>query len=476
MATIEHVVVLMLENRSFDCMLGFLYPSDASFRGLTLGEYNNYNGTSYGVWNDVGMSSSTATIPDPDPGELFVDMNMQLFGVGGRPQTPPIMSGFVQSYATQRGKGVYAPATVMHYFTPEQVPIISTLARAFGVCDQWHASAPCQTWPNRFFTHAATCLGHVDNHDFSIPFPAPSIFGRLQEAGASWRVYFHDMPQSILLRDVWLHAVTHYRGFSQFLADAHAGTLPNYSFIEPRYFADLFGSFIPNDEHPPHNVVYGEMLIATVYNALRSSVCWRNTLLIITYDEHGGCYDHIPPPRAVKPDGIIANSWGFDFSAYGVRVPAVIVSPWIPPGSRIRNPPGGDGSGTPFDHTSIIKTLREVFLKGGGHLTARDDAAPSLMSALSLPDANNMGPLSVDASMVQPTPSQVVVRANAAPNGMQASLAAASHNLPDSAPTSEADLPAVPTPLEAASYPTVATAASTAIARTGSFLGVYGAE
>lgn len=471
MANIQHVVVLMLENRSFDCMLGRLYPGDANYRGLTLLEYNNYNSTGYGVWNDPAMLPSTAIIPDPDPGELFTDMNTQLFGSPARPKTPADMSGFAQSYATQPGKGIYAPSAVMHYFTPDQVPVISTLATTFGVCDQWHASAPCQTWPNRFFAHTGTSLGCVNNKDFSIPFTAPSIFGQLQDAGVSWRVYFHDMPQSILLKDVWLHAVTHYRAFSQFLADAQSGNLPNYSFIEPRYFADLFGVFSPNDEHPPHNVIHGEALIATVYNALRSSVCWKNTLLIVTYDEHGGCYDHVHPPAATPPDNCVSQPDLFAFDTYGVRVPAVIVSPWIPSGTKIRNPPGGDGTGTPFDHTSIIRTVRDLFLNGKGQLTDRENAAPSLVGALSLPDATNLGPPSLTPSAAQATLAQVSTLANREPNGIQAALAAASHNLPVNAPASATDLPAE-MPLMPATYSTVAAAAATATDRIKSFLGI----
>jgi phospholipase C len=470
MADIQHVVVLMLENRSFDCMLGRLYPNDPDYRGLTLHEFNNYAGGGYGVWNDSSMTPTTACIPDPDPGEMFTDMNMQLFGNLARPTTPATMSGFAQSYATQTAKGVFAPAAVMHYFTPDQVPVISALAKAFGVCDQWHASAPCQTWPNRFFAHTGTSLGHVDNQTFSVPFDAPSIFGRLEAAQRTWRVYFHDMPQSLLLKDIWPCAASRYRLFSQFLADAHTGALPNYSFIEPRYFADLFGSFIPNDEHPPHNVIYGETLIASVYNAVRSSPCWRNTLLVITYDEHGGCYDHLPPPAAISPDGIIDNDYGFDFSSYGVRVPAVLVSPYIPPGSKIRNPPSGDGSVTPFDHTSIIKTVRELFTLGG-QLTARDAVAPSLMSALTLPQPTNDGPATVEAAPAQPSVELLASRAAAPPNGIQAALAAAAVSLPLS-PSAAAETISDSTTLAPASYPTVATAAASAIARTNSFLGI----
>lgn len=471
MADIEHVVVLMLENRSFDCMLGRLYPNDPDFKGLTLNESNTYGGTPYGVWSDTQLSAHDACIPDPDPGEYFKDMNLQLFGDGGRTDDPPTMCGFAQSYATQPQKGgLYAASGVMHYFTPEQVPVISTLAKAFGVSDQWHASAPCQTWPNRFFVHTGTSLGYVDNKAFPIPFAAPSLFRRLEDAEKSWRVYFHDMPQSILLKDVWRYAISRYRFFSQFLADAHTGALPNYSFIEPRYFTDLFKSFIPNDEHPPHNVVYGEQLIAAVYNAVRSSPCWKQTLLIITYDEHGGCYDHVPPPRATPPDGIVANDDEFAFNTYGVRVPAVIVSPYVPSGSKVRPAPNPDGATRYFDHTSIIKTVCELFLSGD-HLTARDLAAPSLLSALSLATPNNDGPTGIDAGLVPPTVDQLSTRAAAAPNGMQAGLAAASAMLPLAAPASDDETPDPSTPAPG-TYGTVAAAATGAISRTKLFLGV----
>jgi phospholipase C len=464
MPDIQHVVVLMLENRSFDSMLGRLYPNDPDYRGLTLNEFNKYGNAGFGVWNDTGMTAATACIPDPDPGEFFTDMNFQLFGAAGRSDNPPTMCGFAENYVTQT-KG--AASAVMHYFTPEQVPVISTLANAFGVSDCWHASAPCQTWPNRFFAHTGTCLGYVDNKAFPIPFRAPSIFNRLEEEDKTWRVYFHDMPQSMLLRDVWSLAVTHYRSFNQFLADANQGALPNYSFIEPGYFADLFDNFMPNDEHPPHNVVHGEKLIADVYNAVRSSRCWKNTLLIITYDEHGGCFDHVAPPPATPPDASVS---AFKFNTYGVRVPAVLVSPYIPPGSKIRPPMNADGSVTPFDHTSIIKTLRELF-DLGGQLTARDEAAPSLVGALSLASPNNDGPASIAPTLVKPSPDALSARASAAPNGMQDSLANAAANLPLGAPAPGDGIQDAVTPASAG-YPTVALAAASATIRTNLFLGI----
>jgi phospholipase C len=465
-AQIDHVVVLMLENRSFDCLLGRLYPGDPDFRGLTLNETNFY-GMTYGVWNDPQLTPAIACVPDPDPGELFTDMNMQLFGQIERPAGgTPSMSGFARSYGTLPAKEGWRDAgAVMHYFTPDQVPIISGLAKAFGVCDQWHASAPCQTWPNRFFAHTGTSLGHIDNSTFRIPFEAPSIFRRLEDHNQAWRVYFHDMPQSILLGDVWRDALSHYRLFGQFLADAHTGALPSYSFIEPRYFTDLFSNLIPNDEHPPHNVLYGEQLIAQVYNAVRGSPCWKRTLLIITYDEHGGCYDHVAPPEAIPPDNELANTGNFKFDSYGVRVPAVIISPYVSPGSKIRST-----SGTPFDHTSIIRTVRDNFGLGEA-LTARDRVAPSVLPALSLLAPNNDGPPSVATALDAPSPSLLIKRGKAAPNGMQASLSAAATMLPDAPLTYGQNIPQSRTP-DRPAFPTVATAQAAATACVNRFLAI----
>src|SRR3984957_4652411 len=277
---IKHVVVLMLENRSFDCMLGNLYPNRTDFEGLGLhpdqylNPHTQPDGTVIGkpAWNESQLGPASACIPDPDPGELFNDINMQLFGLNGTPNsvTRPPMNGFIDNYVHQPGQR--DPMSVMHYFTPKQVPVISQLAKAFGVSDQWYASAPCQTWPNRFFVHCGTCGGYVNNDDFNdnfaIPFNYPNIFDRLQKKGCSWRIYYHDVPQTLTLGHNW-NPPFHFHPFGTFLENAANGSLPNYSFIEPRYFTDEL-SFIPNDLHPPHNIVYGEQLIAAVYNAVRS--------------------------------------------------------------------------------------------------------------------------------------------------------------------------------------------------------------
>lgn len=412
---INHVVVLMLENRSFDNMLGKLYPKSPGFDGLDGTETNlDANGNAVRVWNRPGTDEITMNIPDPDPGELWTDMNTQIFGIPMPPLPPAAMSGFVKSYLTQTVEppASYKPESVMHYFMPEQVPVISRLARQFAVCDRWHASAPCQTWPNRFFVHTGTANGYENNSPSHFPYQMPTIFNRFEDLdiAGGWRIYFHDVPQTLTLARLWPH-LDGFRFYEEFQHDARTGNLPSYAFIEPRYFADVA---LPNDQHPPHVVTLGEQLIADVYNRLRNGPAWAETLLVITYDEHGGCYDHVAPPKAVPP-GMPATS-PFNFDRYGVRVPAVIVSPFIPQGTVLR-PPGE----TPFDHTSIMATLRKRFSLGAP-LSNRDAAAPDLETVLSLANPDNPGPEHIEPLPFVPSPGDVA-KAQAIPlNNMQEAL------------------------------------------------------
>jgi phospholipase C len=220
------------------------------------------------------------------------------------------------------------------------------------------------------------------------------------------------VPQSITLERLSL-SLDRFRLFDEFLTDAKTGNLPAYSFIEPRYFADVS---LPNDQHPPHVATLGEQLIADVYNAVRSGPAWTRTLLIITYDEHGGCYDHVPPPPAQPPEPKRPEA-AFDFSRYGVRVPAVIVSPYVRQGTVLR--PHDD---TPFDHTSIIATLRKRFPALGPPLTERDAAAPDLSIALTLANPDNLGPDWLDTAPYSASPADVARARIAPPNGMQTAL------------------------------------------------------
>ena len=425
LAQIDHVVVLMLENRSFDCMLGRLYPPSPGFDGLAGNESNlDANGTAVGVWNSPGADSVTMSIPTPDPGELWVDINIQLFGSANVaiPAPAATMSGFAQNYMAQphNGAGPNDPKNVMHYFSPEQVPVISKLARQFAVCDRWFASAPCQTWPNRFFVHTATAGGYENNSPVHFPYTMKTIYNRVQNvATLDWKIYFNDIAQSKTLTELWPLA-DRFRFYEEFKRDAAEGELPSYSFIEPRYFSDWS---MPSDQHPPHVVTLGEQLIADVYNTVRNGKAWTKTLLVIIYDEHGGCYDHVPPPAAVPPSPIASAPFNFD--RYGVRVPAVIVSPYIQQGTVLRAL-----GATPYDHTSVIATLRRRFPELGPPLTQRDAVAPDLGTVLTLQDPDNMGPDWIDALSYAPSPSLVARVQDDALNGMQKALVQLAANLP----------------------------------------------
>lgn len=428
---IAHVVVLMLENRSFDTMLGWLYPDRPDFDGLTGQEANPWHRHEGRVvvkaWNDPGLSRAQASGPDPDPGELFQDMEAQFFGPAGmtpdgRGRGPATMDGFIDNYMRQpRGPDDSIPEApeIMHCFSPAQVPVLSELARAFGVSDRWFASAPCQTWPNRFFLHTGTAGGWVNNDPPHFPYRMPSLFRRLTDCQEDWAVYFHDLPNTALLADLWPRlASADFRLYEQeFAEDARNGVLPAYTLIEPRYFVSRFRAIVPNDQHPPTNLIHAEQLIAKTYNVLRQSPHWEETLFIITYDEHGGTYDHVPPPPAKPPGGPYPD--GFHFDRYGARVPAVIISPLIPAGSIIRP---ADPEGPPFDHTSIIKTVQELFALGAP-LTDRVAAAPSLLPALAGQGPLNLGPEEIAFVPSPPTGEEIKrLRKTDSASGLQYSM------------------------------------------------------
>jgi phospholipase C len=297
----------------------------------------------------------------------------------------------------------------MHYFPPAQVPVLSELARSFAVCDQWHASAPCQTWPNRFFLHTGTANGYPNNSPTHFPYQMPTIFNALSDAGVEWKIYYNDFPQSLTLSKLWPH-LHRFQCYEDFKRHAKEGKLPAYTFIEPRFFTDLG---FPKDQHPPHDVTFGEQLIADVYNHVRTSPCWEKSLLVIIYDEHGGNYDHAPPPLAVPPDNDSGGPFAFD--RYGVRVPAVLVSPYIKPGTILRSAPGGlphHGPPYPFDHASVIATLRKRFgiIKP---LTLRDAVAPVFDGVLNLDTPGNNGPASIDIPPCEFTEAQLQIARDA---------------------------------------------------------------
>src|ERR671936_1454635 len=348
LATIDHIVVLMLENRSFDHMLGFLYadggntsPAGHPFEGLTGTESNaDQTGRPVQVFKIDPTKPHAYFSPGADPGEGYSATNLQLFSADPAP-VPPVAKndGFVTNFDATlkldaaRHRPILSgttPADIMGIFTPELLPVLSGLARGFAVCDHWFCSVPTETIPNRAFAAAATSQGHMN--DSSKPFTGATIFGLLSTAGVPWKIYgFDTAPLTRLdFPDTTNAPDANFGLFPDFQADAAAGRLPGYAFLEPSWGAT------GNSQHPNYDVAKGEQLIHDVYRALRDGPGWNQTLLIVTYDEHGGCYDHVPPPTgAIPPDGT-TGEYGFDFTRFGVRVPTVVVSPLIAPGTVFR--------------------------------------------------------------------------------------------------------------------------------------------
>jgi phospholipase C len=419
LGSLEHIVVLVLENRSFDHMLGFLYADSGNvspitkqpFEGLT-GKESNSDGTGASIPVSALAAGTTNAYftPGADPGEGFVATNVQLFGEASPAAgSSATNSGFVTDFAaTLKGIDAHRPiisgttaSEIMGMFTPELLPVLSGLARGFAVCDHWFSSVPTETFPNRAFVCAATSQGHMD--DSTSKYTSQSIFGLLSAHNLAWSIYGYDSPPLTRLNfpDTTDAPESHFGVFHDFQAAAAAGSLGAYTFLEPSWGSS------GNSQHPNYDVSLGEQLIHDAYYALRNGPAWDQTLLIVTYDEHGGCYDHVAPPTgAVRPDNC-AGEFGFDFTRFGVRVPAVLVSPLIAPGTVFR--PTGT---VPLDHTSILKTVETRW--GLTALTARDAAAPDVGDALTLsqprtddPLAGVSVPTSKSANPVAGTPSHI---------------------------------------------------------------------
>jgi len=325
---IEHLIVLMLENHSYDQMLGYL-PGGS---GLAGDEFNRVD-PSDPASERVTVSSQADYVTTVDPAHDFASVQKQLFGPTGQVTNPAPMSGFVASFTEQAKGDVATGKTIMQSFAPDRLPALTTLARQFCVCDRWFASVPGPTWVNRFFAHAATSDGMVVDtaeHDYNMK----TIYDLLGENKVSWNIYHGDFPQSLVLQRLWL-SLDHFKGFHNFHTDLENGSLAAYTFIEPRFFS--FHEWQATDGHPPHDVRLGEYLLAEVYESLRSSPFWEKSLLVVLFDEHGGFYDHVSPPDGVpNPDGKLSTNPPFDFTRLGVRVPAVLVSPWVEKGRSIR--------------------------------------------------------------------------------------------------------------------------------------------
>jgi phospholipase C len=362
---IEHVVVLMMENRSFDHMLGFV-PGVGDLTGTE---------SCPSPWGDVPVSPTADYVLPVGPDHTHLGILSQL--ANGN-------TGFVTAYdaAVQaaRRKQPDLPAdqakAIMRCFAPERVPVLGTLAQHFVACRHWFASVPGETWPNRNYAHAATSHGQVNI--VIRPYTDRTIFELLGDNHRSWRIY-HDGPAQTwafpkLWVPFWRH---HFKDMDKLWAAIEHDELDHYSFIEPDH------GLLPldktsNNQHPDNNTAAkrdgsdfraGEQLIADVYMRLRANpAVFQKTLLLVTYDEHGGFYDKVSPPAAVPPDQFVWQKDGnrFGFDRLGVRVPAVLISPWLDPATI---------DGPDFEHTSIVASLRALFAPGAKVLNARDGVA-----------------------------------------------------------------------------------------------------
>jgi phospholipase C len=356
---LKHIVVLMMENRSFDHMLGALKAVDARIDGVT-NQLSNPDTTGASV-HPQPLAEFQGQL-DPDPDHHFPAVDLQVFGGDTNPNRVANMQGFVKSYFNQQ-RDVGHSQKIMYYFKQADLPVLTTLALDFAVFNRWFASIPGPTICNRAFAHYGTSFGKVDMDPFDVIEPIKSIYTRLINATPKHtaKIYYYDTTSSTMeVVNLLQNQPELFGTYKQFLSDCDKNLLPEYSFVEPNYndHTTDSGEEVANDQHPDHDVQAGECLIAEVYMRIkRNPNLWPNTALLVVYDEHGGIYDHVVPP-ACTPDKFTAPANGtgtgmeFKFDRLGVRVPAILISPWIPKNTVVDRV---------FDHASIPATVSKFF-------------------------------------------------------------------------------------------------------------------
>src|SRR3954452_18996958 len=354
-APFDTVVVLMMENRSFHHLLGWLPGANGKQAGLT---YPDLTGAPAPTF-DLGDKVQSCGLMDP--AHDFESVAKQFNG------------GKCDSWLTTQKSGDHFP---IGYYTEAQVPVLGALAENYTLFDNYYCSLLGATWPNRFYQLCAAT--DVDQTGL---FPGPSdprpsnlqlaIFDRLKDAGKTAGYYTWGEPMTGLFASKRYDSITFPK--DQFFTEAAAGTLPNVTFIDPDYtlVPELTG--VSNDDHPPSSILNGEAYIAEVYNALRSSPQWDRMVFVVNFDEHGGFYDHVVPPKVVD-DNVNPNPGPHpDYTNLGFRVPAVAIGPFAP--KKIE-------SGGPYEHCSILAMIEWRF--GLQPMTARDKNAKNLAEALDL--------------------------------------------------------------------------------------------
>lgn len=319
LANVDHIVFLMMENRSFDHFFGALALEESlPVSGLT-GDESNADA----MGNDIGVFPSDYWVVEEDPPHGW-DASHAQWNDGAN-------DGFVTAHMAS---GATDPNPVMGYHNRAQLPVLYALADEYVVCDQWFASVMGPTWPNRFYAHLATSGGMMSNEGVA---DIPSVWDRLDDAGIS-NTYFN----STLAFSITFGKLDGVQHVNEFFDACEAGTLPAVSYVDPAF---SFEPNVGNDDHPPADIRDGQIFIASVYNALANSPLWDRCLLVITYDEHGGFYDHVSPPSDAADELP-------DFQQLGFRVPAMVIGPHVRRGCV---------TSTRLDHVSIISTITRRF-------------------------------------------------------------------------------------------------------------------
>jgi phospholipase C len=416
MNQVKTIVFLMLENRSLDNVLGWLYKGRERPYVFPEGSSPDFNGIPVDASQplDDGIQYPIVARPDTlgnyagyvpywDPTEPMyspVDwrgvMN-QMFGnakrISGMPKkgTRPTMKGFFQDYYEKYVSQGYGWKDILWMFEPTQLPVLNMLSFGYGVSDAWHCSVPTQTNPNRAYSLIGTSQGRNNNSwDAVETYDGKTFLNVLGDAGKTWGLYYTDTWHSgKSFTEYTFPALSNAGGdiakMDKFYALLHDGKLPNFCYLEPSWGYSVAGKITQGtDYHPPTDVYFGERFLLQLFLQLRLCKQWNEMLFIVTFDEHGGTYDHVEPTwDATNPDGKNGD-YGFDFTLFGPRVPTLLISPFVKQGTVFRAP---TGSKYPFyDHTSFINT----FLRWAGvdvtskafNLGARMPVAPHFDAVL----------------------------------------------------------------------------------------------
>lgn len=389
---LKHIVVLMLENRSFDHMLGCLKANHPNIDGLS---GNEAIPDSTGAMVPIQQLAEFRGQLLPDPHHDFFSVDNQIFNGDMSPTRKPTMDGFIRIYQKQQQPDVPSSHHIAYTFSENganNLPVLHTLAKEFAVFNRWFASIPGPTLCNRAFAHYGSSFANVGMNVFYVHPKFKSIYERLTAAGRTSKLYYYDENSSTLeVVNLLQNQQVMFGTYQDFLSACDSNSLPDYSFIEPNYkdhpSPDGNGTLLATDQHPDNDVRAGEDFIADIYNRIRNNPSlWPNTALLIVYDEHGGLYDHVPPPNldpsridkefVAQPDAT-GTGQPFAFDRLGVRVPAILISPWVQAGSTIDDI---------FEHASIPATLTEHLMPGfdNSQRSVREATAPTFLRYLTL--------------------------------------------------------------------------------------------